>query len=160
MCRQRTNTHASDEDVLWRCEFSHSVPRIQHDDEAGNDALPPTFDPIRCFSWLITVSAVSWLLWQEKERLLFSFLSKSIFCSAHWFGSLGAFPTRLRDYMPPVHRQQIETLSLSIRPSLSGFILSGSSANGCSLRSVGSQLLGPATRISAFLKKLRGVAVL
>ncbi|TNN81872.1 Indoleamine 2,3-dioxygenase 2 [Liparis tanakae] len=42
---------------------------------------------------------------------------------------VGAFLTRMRDYMPPAHRQQIETLSVC--PSLRDFILSNSSSNLC-----------------------------
>uniref|UniRef100_A0A671UP70 Indoleamine 2,3-dioxygenase 1 n=1 Tax=Sparus aurata TaxID=8175 RepID=A0A671UP70_SPAAU len=41
----------------------------------------------------------------------------------------GAFLTRMRDYMPPAHRQLIETLSVS--PSLRDFILSHSSSDLC-----------------------------
>ncbi|XP_071336455.1 indoleamine 2,3-dioxygenase 2-like isoform X2 [Trachinotus anak] len=41
----------------------------------------------------------------------------------------GAFLTRMRDYMPPAHRQLIETLS--VRPSLRDFILSCSSSDLC-----------------------------
>uniref|UniRef100_A0A3P8SCU3 Indoleamine 2,3-dioxygenase 1 n=1 Tax=Amphiprion percula TaxID=161767 RepID=A0A3P8SCU3_AMPPE len=41
----------------------------------------------------------------------------------------GAFLTRMRDYMPPAHRQLIETLSIC--PSLRDFILSRSSSDLC-----------------------------
>ncbi|XP_070697690.1 indoleamine 2,3-dioxygenase 2-like [Pempheris klunzingeri] len=41
----------------------------------------------------------------------------------------GAFLTRMRDYMPPAHRQLIETLSVC--PSLRDFILSHSSSDLC-----------------------------
>uniref|UniRef100_A0A3Q1FU47 Indoleamine 2,3-dioxygenase 2-like n=1 Tax=Acanthochromis polyacanthus TaxID=80966 RepID=A0A3Q1FU47_9TELE len=41
----------------------------------------------------------------------------------------GAFLTRMRDYMPPAHRQLIETLSIC--PSLRDFILSHSSSDLC-----------------------------
>ena len=41
----------------------------------------------------------------------------------------GAFLTRMRDYMPPAHRQLIETLSVC--PPLRDFILSHSSSDLC-----------------------------
>lgn len=43
-------------------------------------------------------------------------------CSVRWFTQLGAFLTRMRDYMPPAHRQLIETLIVC--PSLRDFVLS------------------------------------
>lgn len=43
--------------------------------------------------------------------------------------SLGAYLTRMRDYMPPAHRQLIETLS--VLPSLRDFVLSSSSPDLC-----------------------------
>lgn len=55
-------------------------------------------------------------------------LSRSLFCSLHCL-SLGAFLTRMRDYMPPAHCQLIETLSGC--SSLREFILSCSSPALC-----------------------------
>lgn len=54
------------------------------------------------------------------------FFQRSCFCPLI---DLGAFLTRMRDYMPPAHRQLIETLSAP--PSLRDFILSCSSSDIC-----------------------------
>lgn len=70
-----------------------------------------------------------------QERLLFSFFQT--FFSVVFIDSpdVGAFLTRMRDYMPPAHRQLVETLSVG--PSLRDFILShpgsdlGQAYNSC-----------------------------
>uniref|UniRef100_A0A8C3AQK0 Uncharacterized protein n=1 Tax=Cyclopterus lumpus TaxID=8103 RepID=A0A8C3AQK0_CYCLU len=91
----------------------------------------------------------------------------------------GGFLTRMRDYMPPAHRQQIETLSVC--PSLRDFIVSNSSSDlcqnyhlntvtkyiivpgnrartmGCPLRGVGTELNGTGTSGSSFMVFLKSV---
>lgn len=105
---------------------------IQHEEETGKDAFSSAFDPIRSFTWTKhTICAVNWLLWQTvfPERLLFSFFHSVfpvLFIDSPY---LGAYLTRMRDYMPPAHRQLIETLS--VLPSLRDFILSRSSSDLC-----------------------------
>lgn len=62
-----------------------------------------------------------------QERLLFSSFFKGLFSVV--FIDLGAFLTRMRDYMPPAHRQLIETLCSL--PSLRDFLLCCSSSDLC-----------------------------
>lgn len=57
--------------------------------------------------------------------LFYSFLS-AVFIDLPY---LGDFLTRMRDYMPPAHRQLIETLSVC--PSLRDFIITSSSSDLC-----------------------------
>lgn len=107
---------------------------IQQEGETGKVVSPSTFDPIRSF-WIKdltdSICAVPWLLWQRvfPERLLSSFFH-SLF-TVFFIDSpyLGAYLTRIRDYMPPAHRQLIETLS--VLPSLRDLILSCSSSDLC-----------------------------
>ncbi|XP_036979426.1 indoleamine 2,3-dioxygenase 2-like [Acanthopagrus latus] len=94
----------------------------------------------------------------------------ALLCIQHE-GETGAFLTRMRDYMPPAHRQLIETLSVS--PSLRDFILSHSSSdlrqafNACvsalvdlrsyHLNTVTKYIIVPGNQASAMGCPLRGV---
>lgn len=108
---------------------------IQQEDETGKGVSPSAIGPIRSFLWIKDlmdpVCPVSWLLWQRvfPVRLLLSFFHS--FFSVFFIDSpyLGAYLTRMRDYMPPAHRQLIETLS--VLPSLRDLILSCSSTDLC-----------------------------
>lgn len=93
---------------------------IQHEDETGKDAFPSTFDPPQ----MLLISESCCLCGQLialTENVSIFLVTDSPY--------LGAFLTRMRDYMPPAHRQLIETLS--VHPSLRDIILSQSSSDLC-----------------------------
>lgn len=105
---------------------------IQHEGETGNDAFLSTFYLLRHLSSMdIAFCRVSkyhkWGFFSGEIVIFFSssFLS-NVFINLSY---LGAFLTRMRDYMPPAHRQLIETLSVC--PSVRDFITTCSSSDLC-----------------------------
>uniref|UniRef100_A0A3Q1FM55 Indoleamine 2,3-dioxygenase 2-like n=1 Tax=Acanthochromis polyacanthus TaxID=80966 RepID=A0A3Q1FM55_9TELE len=95
---------------------------------------------LNCFRWKDNPMLPRGLLYEgvSSEPILLSGGSAAQSSAIQCFDALlciqhedetGAFLTRMRDYMPPAHRQLIETLSIC--PSLRDFILSHSSSDLC-----------------------------
>lgn len=100
---------------------------VQQEGETGKVV---SSDPIRSFLWMkslmAAVCAVTALAQSISRKAVIVFISGFLFffIASHY---LGAYLTRMRDYMPPAHRQLIETLT--VLPSLRDLILSCSSSD-------------------------------
>lgn len=105
---------------------------IQHEDETGKDAFVLTFNLLRYLPWttIAFCEASRYPRWEifPEDVVIFILFPLSFFFFID-LSYLGAFLTRMRDYMPPAHRQLIETLSVC--PSLRDFITTCSDSDLC-----------------------------
>lgn len=103
---------------------------IQHEDETGKNAFPFWPHQMLLMNESLFVQSVDCSDRKcFQKQLLFSFFQSLVSVLFIDSAYLGSFLTRMREYMPPAHRQLIETLSVC--PSLRDFILSHSSSDLC-----------------------------